>query len=122
MCAMSSEFAALAALSAIARLLSYMATCAALPVLRRKMREAQRGFTVPGGAIIPIIAVALSGWLLLGSTRTQMTISAAALLTGAAIYGGYQFMMRLQLQDETKPARPFAAGDRADRDRRSESD
>jgi basic amino acid/polyamine antiporter, APA family len=122
MCAMSGEFAALAALSAIARLLSYMATCAALPVLRRRMPEAQRGFTVPGGAIIPIAAVALSGWLLLGSTRTQVTISAAALLAGAAIYGGYQFTMRLQLQDETKPARPFAAGDRADRDRRSESD
>jgi amino acid transporter len=121
-CAMSSEFAALAALSAIARLLAYMATCAALPVLRRKMPEAQRGFTVPGGLIIPIAAVALSGWLLLGSTRTQVTISAAALLTGAAIYGGYQFMTRLQLHHETKPARPFAAGDRADRDRRSESD
>ncbi|HTD43353.1 MAG TPA: amino acid permease [Bryobacteraceae bacterium] len=122
LCAMSGEFAVLAALSAIARLLSYMATCAALPVLRRKMPGAQRGFTVPGGAIIPIAAVALSGWLLLGSTRAQVTISAAALLIGAAIFGGYQFMMRLQLQHETTPARPFAAGDRVGRDRRSESD
>jgi hypothetical protein len=86
------------------------------------MPEAQRGFTVPGGLIIPIAAVALSGWLLLGSTRTQVTISAAALLTGAAICGGYQFMTRLQLQHETTPARPFAAGDRVGRDRRSESD
>ena len=94
LCAMSGEFAVLAALSAIARLLSYMATCAALPVLRRKMPEAQRGFTVPGGLIIPIAAVALSGWLLLGSTRTQVTISAAALLTGAAIYGGYRMLRR----------------------------
>jgi APA family basic amino acid/polyamine antiporter len=96
MCALSSGFAVLAALSAIARLLSYMATCAALPVLRRKMPEAQRGFTVPGGAIIPIAAVALSGWLLLGSTRTQVTISAAALLAGAAIYGGYRVVTALQ--------------------------
>jgi amino acid transporter len=94
MCAMSAEFAALAAISAIARLLSYMATCAAVPVLRRKMPEAHRGFTVPGGAIIPVTALALSGWLLLGSTRTQVTISAAALAAGAAIYGGYRMVNR----------------------------
>jgi amino acid transporter len=122
MCALSGEFAALAALSAIARLLSYMATCAALPVLRRKMPEAQRGFTVPGGIIIPAIALALSGWLLLGSTRTQVSISAAALLIGAAICGGYRLTRRLQLLHETKPARSSAAGDRADRDRPSEGD
>jgi basic amino acid/polyamine antiporter, APA family len=92
MCALSSEFAVLAAISAIARLLSYMATCAALPVLRRTMPEAQRGFTVPGGVIIPLAALALSGWLLLGSTRTQVTLSAAALLAGAAICGGYRLV------------------------------
>jgi basic amino acid/polyamine antiporter, APA family len=94
MCAMSAEFAALAAISAIARLLSYMATCAALPVLRRKMPQAHRGFTVPGGAIIPIVALALSAWLLLGSTRTQVILSGAALLTGAAIYGTYRLVSR----------------------------
>ena len=92
--AMSSEFAALAAISAIARLLAYMATCAALPVLRRKMPDAHRGFTVPGGVIIPIAALALSMLLLLGSTRTQVTLSAAALLAGAAICGGYQILRR----------------------------
>jgi basic amino acid/polyamine antiporter, APA family len=92
MCALSSEFAVLAAISAIARLLSYMATCAALPVLRRTMPQAQRGFTVPGGVIIPLAALALSGWLLLGSTRTQVTLGAAALLTGAAICGGYRLV------------------------------
>jgi basic amino acid/polyamine antiporter, APA family len=94
MCAMSAEFAALAAISAIARLLSYMATCAALPVLRHKMPHAHRGFTVPGGAIIPVTALVLSGWLLLGSTRTQVTISAAALLVGGAIYGAYRLVSR----------------------------
>ena len=97
MCAMSAEFAALAAISAIARLLSYMATCAAVPVLRRKMPEAHRGFTVPGGAIIPVTALVLSAWLLLGSTRTQVSISAAALLVGAAIYGGYRFALRSRI-------------------------
>jgi len=97
MCAMSAEFAALAAISAIARLLSYMATCAAVPVLRRKMPEAHRGFTVPGGAIIPVTALVLSAWLLLGSTRTQVSISAVALLVGAVIYGGYRFALRSRI-------------------------
>jgi len=89
-CALSSRFALLAAVSAIARLLCYMSTCLALPVLRRKMPEARRTFSVAGGAVIPIGALALSAWMLLGSTRTQTTISAAGLLAGAVVYGCYR--------------------------------
>lgn len=94
-CALYSGFAGLAAISAIARLLSYMATCLALPVLRRTMPDADRWFKVPGGATIPVAALALSVWLLMGSTRTQTAISAAVLLAGAAIYGGYQWSRTL---------------------------
>ncbi len=86
-CAMYSGFAALAAISAIARLLTYIATSAALPVLRCKMPDAQRWFMVPGGVTIPVAAVAISIWLLMGSTRTQITISGATLLAGAVVYG-----------------------------------
>jgi amino acid transporter len=85
-CALYSGFATLAAISAIARLLTYMATSAALPVLRRKMPDAQRWFAVPGGATIPIAALAISIWLLTGSTKAQMSISGATLLAGALIY------------------------------------
>ena len=90
-CAMYSGFASLAAISAIARLLTYMATSAALPVLRRKMPDAQRWFMVPGGATIPVAAIAISIWLLTGSTRNQITISGATLLAGAVVYAGYRF-------------------------------
>ena len=90
----SSGFAAMAALSAIARLLAYMVTCAALPVLRRKMPDAQRRFSVPGGAAIPAAALAMSVWLLFGSTREQVLVSAVALLAGAAVYGGYRWGIR----------------------------
>ena len=89
-CAWSSQFALLAAVSAIARLLCYMSTCLALPVLRRKMPEARRTFSVAGGAVIPIAALALSAWLLLGSTKQQTAISAAILLAGAVVYGCYR--------------------------------
>ena len=88
--AMYSGFAALAAISAIARLLYYIATCVALLVLRRKMPDVERGFRVPGGAIIPVAAVALSIWLLMGSTKVQISISAATLVAGAIVYWCYQ--------------------------------
>lgn len=90
-CAIYSQFATLAAISAIARIVYYMATCLAVPVLRRKMPQAQRLFSVPGGPTIPIIAVAMSGWLLFGSTRAQITISAAVLLVGAILFACYRW-------------------------------
>jgi amino acid transporter len=89
--AMYSGFAALAAISAIARLLYYIATCVALLVLRRKMPEVARGFSVPGGPIIPVAAVVLSIWLLMGSTRAQISISAATLVAGGGVYWCYRW-------------------------------
>lgn len=85
-CAMYSGFASLAAISAIARLLTYMATSAALPVFRRTMPDAQRWFRLPGGPTIPIAALALSIWLLTGSTLNQVLISGGTLVAGAIIY------------------------------------
>src|SRR5215831_18193801 len=84
--AMYSNFSQLAALSAIARLFYYLTTCVAVPVLRRKMPNSSRQFAVPGGALIPVAAVAVSLWLLSGSTVAQAVLGAGALLTGAAIY------------------------------------
>jgi len=97
-CAMYSGFASLAAISAIARLLSYMATCLALPVLRRKMPDASRWFSVPGGLTIPIAAVVLSIWLLMGSSRNQVLISGGTLVAGAVVYGGYRLKSRHDTQ------------------------
>ena len=94
--AMYSGFAALAAISAIARLLYYIATCLALLVFRRKMPEAARGFSVPGGPIIPVAAVALSIWLLMGSTKAQISISAGVLAAGALICWSYQWHLASQ--------------------------
>lgn len=85
-CALYSGFATLAAISAIARLLTYMATCLALPILRRTMPDAHRWFSVPGGAAIPVAATILSIWLLMGSSQAQITVSAGTLFAGAAVY------------------------------------
>ena len=44
-------------LSAIARLATYIGTCLAVPVLRRKMPATPRTIRLPGGPIIPIVAL-----------------------------------------------------------------
>ncbi|SRR5579884_283117 len=84
--AISSSFAQLAAVAAIAGLFMYITTCLAVIVLRRKSPHAARKFVVPGGPVIPLLAVALSIWLLTGSTRTQATAGGTALLAGAVIF------------------------------------
>jgi basic amino acid/polyamine antiporter, APA family len=84
--ALSGRFEQLAAVSAVARLLFSASTCLAVPVLRRRRPAAERGFTLPGGWTIPLLAVALSVWLLSGLTRAQALAGAAALASGLAAY------------------------------------
>jgi amino acid transporter len=83
--ALSGTFAQLAAVSAIARLFFSAATCLAVPVLRRTMPQA-RGFSVPGGTLVPVAAVLLSLWLLSGITWGQAAAGGVALLLGALLY------------------------------------
>lgn len=84
--ALSGGFAQLAAVSAVARLLFSASTCLAIPVLRRRLPPDQRGFTLPGGPLIPLLATALSVWLLAGLTRTQALAGLVGLLSGLAVY------------------------------------
>jgi len=84
--ALLGDFARLAAVSAVARLVFSAVTCLAVPVLRRKMPEAERRFRVPGGAIVPVTAAALSLWLLSGMDAAQAAGGAAALMAGLFLY------------------------------------
>lgn len=83
--AIFSDFAMLVAMSAMARLLFSATTCLAVPALRRRV-DAPRGFRVPGGALIPALAAAISVWLLTGINKTQAIAGAAALVAGAVLY------------------------------------
>jgi APA family basic amino acid/polyamine antiporter len=82
--AVASTFAALVAVSAIARLVFSAATCLALPVLRRRLPPAP--FRVPGGFLVPALAAALSLWLLSGVTRGQAIAGSVAVLSGFVLY------------------------------------
>lgn len=84
--ALSGTFALLAALNAIARLLYSITTCAAVPVLRRKLPAEGRRFTLPFGALIPALGIAASILLLTGITQKQALIGGAGLASGALVF------------------------------------
>src|SRR2546423_10807465 len=65
---LKSSFVAALTISAIARLVTYAVTCAALPVLRRKATVPAAAFKVRGGPIIAIAAVGLSALRLANNT------------------------------------------------------
>ena len=81
---LSATFAQLATVSAIARLVFSAATCVSIPILRRRMPPAR--FRVPGGAVVPNLAAALSLWLLSGIRRDQAVAGVIGILAGLALY------------------------------------
>ena len=100
--ALTGSFVTLAAVSAIARLVMYLAVCMATLVLRKRDREiaAQIGahmtdptrdvpppqFTVPFGPVIPILAMIVASGILAGATQPQLIAGAAAIAAGAVLY------------------------------------
>ena len=110
--ALSGSFVALAAVSAIARLVMYLAVCLSTLVLRKRDREiaAQVGahlpvrrslgeggtdplqvvkpptFTVPLGPVIPVLASLVALGILAGATQAHLIAGASALLGGAVLY------------------------------------
>jgi amino acid transporter len=81
--ALSGNFATLAASSAVSRLMVYAGTCASVLVLRR---QGPAAFTIPGGPVVPVVALAISLAILGGATTLQLQVGAIALVVGAALY------------------------------------
>ena len=80
-------------ISAIARLLTYSATCLALPVLRRRSANPAL-FRLRGGVIISSAALLLALWLLAHSTRQEAVTTAIVAAAGLLIYFGYRFFQK----------------------------
>jgi amino acid transporter len=93
---LSGSFLQALTISTLARLFSYMAACAALPVLRRKADAPAALFKVPGGAVLSGLAVILSVWLLstVSWDEGRNTIVAAAI--GMLLYLGLRYWNRRQ--------------------------
>ena len=81
--ALSGNFATLAASSAVSRLMVYAGTCASVLALRR---QGPASFTIPGGPVVPILALAVCVAFLFGATPLQREVGGIALVVGAALY------------------------------------
>lgn len=81
--AFSGNFATMAAASAVARLLVYAGTCASVLRLRR---EGRASFTIPGGPVVPVVALVISVAILYGASAIQLQVGLAAVAFGAALY------------------------------------
>jgi basic amino acid/polyamine antiporter, APA family len=84
--ALSGSFVQLAALSAVARLATYVGTAAAVPILRRKFPDAQTSVRLPGGWTIPIAACLLCVGLAASTTPKNLITAAVAILAGIPIF------------------------------------
>jgi amino acid transporter len=89
--ALSHTFIYLVTVSTVARLVTYFATCGALPVLRRRRGGAPAtGFRLRGGIWISAAAMALCLWLLSNASLTEERDTAIAAALGFVIYGVYR--------------------------------
>ena len=98
--ALTGTFVYAATISVIARLLSYAATCAALPVLRRKAGAPEALFTTPGGPAIAVGALVLVGWLLSHVTLAQARDAGIFAAIGIVVY---LVSKRLPRREEQRP-------------------
>ena len=83
---LSGTFVYAATISVIARLLSYSATCAALPVLRRRSDARPALFRAPAGVAVSVASLLLAVWLLSYSTGRQARDAGMAAALGLLIY------------------------------------
>jgi amino acid transporter len=84
--ALGGTFIGMIRISVIARILPYLLTCAAVPVLRRKY-PAERGYLrLPGGWVLPAAGIVLCLWLFTQCSRQDLAAAAVALLAGFGLY------------------------------------
>lgn len=86
--ALTSSFARLAVLATVSTLALYLVCCIAAWILRqRDVRvEGAVPFKVPGGAIVPVLAVGVIVWLLSSATMREFLVVSAVLAVAALLY------------------------------------
>ncbi|GAA1479969.1 amino acid permease [Gordonia sinesedis] len=70
----------------VGTLFAFVVVAAGVIVLRRKRPDLQRGFTVPGGPVIPVLAILACLWLMLNLSALTWIRFAAWMVIGVAIY------------------------------------
>lgn len=81
-----STFISALTISTIVRLVAYVATCLALPALRRRTDVPAPAFSIPAGWLVSAGAIALGIWLLSNTAWAELRIGAIAVIVGIVIY------------------------------------
>jgi len=89
--AITGSFAMLAAVSALARLVPYVAVSAATLALRRPGFP-PASFLLPLGATVPVVATLVSLAIFAGATGPQLAAGATALGAGAVLYFSHRWL------------------------------
>ncbi|MDR0183738.1 APC family permease [Lysobacter arvi] len=84
--ALSGSFVQLALLSVVSRLCTYLGTAGSVLVLRHRHAHREGALRLPGGALIPVAALALSLGLLASAQIANLIAAAIALAIGALVY------------------------------------
>jgi len=91
---MQTSFLAALTVSTLARLVTYAATCAALPLFRRRHNAPPAAFRIPGGSVIAVLSLILIAWLLWNSTKEERIAAGIAALVGLVIFFAYRLYLR----------------------------
>ena len=92
-CGLSGTFIQLAAISVMTRLVIYIITCVALPILRRNKNVGAATFMLPWGLVIPTSAVVLCAWLLLNCKSHEAWMAAIAASVGVLLFVAQKIRM-----------------------------
>jgi amino acid transporter len=79
-------FAWLAVMGVLVRVLMYMLSIAAIPILRSRFQAAPDKFVLRGGYAIPFVAIVFCLWLLVQVKLDSWIVTGAFLLLGVALY------------------------------------
>ncbi len=100
--ALSGTFTQLAVLSAVARLATYFGTAAAVPVLRRKFPNRPGVVRLPGGWLIPGLALVLCVVFASSAEARNLIAGAVAIAVGFLLY----LLRRPPLPAHSAPTEP----------------
>ena len=84
--ALTGTFVWLAIMSSLARLIGYGVCVAALPKLKKKFAAGATAFNLPGGLLIPAIALLLCVWLAAQADARSWGMTAAFMVAGTVLY------------------------------------
>lgn len=90
---LKSSFREALTISAIARLVTYGATCLSLPVFRRRKKAPPAAFKLHGGTLIAVMSLILAAWLLTSARKEALAATIAAAV-GLLIYFAYRLYSR----------------------------